>query len=469
MKRLILFISIVVFLPFSSYVEAKSWASEFRDATKAMQPEWRQIKPNITNCYLGYAAYPGNRLNWVDQHSISSGLRKNDIILKMDDTEVFTRNDRINVLGQQSVGETIKIDVSRDGNPFVVNLKCRDGSKYVEVVQGMYDAILKKKWSDCIQQTYALQRFQGANTSFVARTRLNCNEAKRRMRSPSYDDAQLAYTYRKLTIEEATGSEPYLNEIEPDIFKATDWLRQNNFNRLAQELESSFREAETETDRLTHSPNSPHPGDSLTGQNVVSSGTCFFVDGFGTAVTNHHVVNGSSNIEVVTSDGSKSSAKLIKASDSLDTAVLSTGHMTPNYLSLAKGKSLSLGQDVFTIGYPVTSILGSAPKYSEGTISALSGLRDDDSWVQMSTPIQPGNSGGPLVNHEGQVVGIVTATAAVENFFSVTGSLPQNVNWAIKAEYARPLISSASDSMRFNDKQAAISHTQKSICRVIVR
>jgi S1-C subfamily serine protease len=200
-----------------------------------------------------------------------------------------------------------------------------------------------------------------------------------------------------------------------------------------------------------------------------SSGTCFFVDGIGTAVTNHHVVYGSSNIEVITSDGSKSSAKLIKASDSLDTAVLSTGHMTPNYLSLAKDKSLSLGQDVFTIGYPVTSILGSAPKYSEGTVSALSGLRDDESWIQMSTPIQPGNSGGPLVNDEGQVVGIVTATAAVENFFSVTGSLPQNVNWAIKAEYARPLISSASDSMRFNDKQAAISHTQKSICRVIVR
>ena len=124
---------------------------------------------------------------------------------------------------------------------------------------------------------------------------------------------------------------------------------------------------------------------------------------------------------------------------------------------------------MFTIGYPVADMLGDKPKYTEGTISALSGLNNDDSWIQVSTPIQPGNSGGPLVNENGQVVGIVTATAAVKRFFSVTGSLPQNINWAIKAEYASALIPQTSTKTRFSNKQEVIAHTEKSICRVIAR
>ena len=199
-----------------------------------------------------------------------------------------------------------------------------------------------------------------------------------------------------------------------------------------------------------------------------ASGSCFFVDSFGTAVTNNHVIDGYSKIEVITASGSKSPATIIKSSNSLDIAVLGTGHQTPQFLTLAPNGSLALGQDVFTIGFPVTDILGDKPKYSEGTISALSGLNNDDSWIQMSTPIQPGNSGGPLVNEEGQVVGIVAATAAVENFFSITGSLPQNVNWAVKAEYTRPLIPNVSENVQFDNKRATISHAEKSICRVIV-
>jgi len=197
------------------------------------------------------------------------------------------------------------------------------------------------------------------------------------------------------------------------------------------------------------------------------SGTCFFVDSSGTAITNNHVVAGSSSIEVVASDGSKSPASVIKSSKILDIAVLSTGHQTPQFLTLAPSKSLALGQKVFTIGYPATNILGASPKFSEGSISALSGLNNDDSWIQVSTPIQPGNSGGPLVDENGQVVGIVTATAAVKRFFEVTGSLPQNINWAIKAEYARALIPEVSTNTRLSNRQEVIEHTGKSVCSVI--
>ena len=56
--------------------------------------------------------------------------------------------------------------------------------------------------------------------------------------------------------------------------------------------------------------------------------------------------------------------------------------------------------------------------------------------LQMSVPIQPGNSGGPLIDEHGRVVGIVTSTAALKNFLHFTGTLPQNLNWAVRAEYA---------------------------------
>jgi len=86
--------------------------------------------------------------------------------------------------------------------------------------------------------------------------------------------------------------------------------------------------------------------------------------------------------------------------------------------------------EVFTVGYPVTDILGEELKFTDGVISSLSGVGDDAAFVQITVPLQPGNSGGPLVNNAGEVVGVVTSTAAVANFVRTVGTLPQNINWA---------------------------------------
>lgn len=199
-----------------------------------------------------------------------------------------------------------------------------------------------------------------------------------------------------------------------------------------------------------------------------SFGTCFFIDGSGTALTNMHVIQDSTKIKVINSDGMSSDATVLVSSGGMDVAALTTNLKSPYYLTFAPRGSVTLGQEVFTIGYP-TPELGSNPKYSSGSISALSGLYDDRRWFQMSTPIQPGNSGGPLLNEIGQVIGIVTSTAAVEAFYAMTGALPQNVNWAIKADDALNVIPNAQFGKGFSIKEDAIAHTENSICRVMAR
>ena len=175
---------------------------------------------------------------------------------------------------------------------------------------------------------------------------------------------------------------------------------------------------------------------------VGGSGTGFFVSSSGLIVTNHHVIEGATEILVTVPTGEQIKAQVISKSASTDLAVLKIDYETDNYLNFASPGAADIGDDVFTLGFPISDILGKEVKYSEGVINSLSGIQGDATFFQISVPIQPGNSGGPLVNQAGDVVGIVTATAAVEEFYKATGSLPQNVNWAVKGAYASLILPS---------------------------
>ena len=99
----------------------------------------------------------------------------------------------------------------------------------------------------------------------------------------------------------------------------------------------------------------------------------------------------------------------------------------------------NLGDQVFTVGYPTPSLLGSDPKYTNGTVSALPGIGNDASFLQISVPVQPGNSDGPLVNQNGEVIGVVVATADAPAFIRATDSIPQNINLVVKSVFASAL------------------------------
>ncbi len=202
---------------------------------------------------------------------------------------------------------------------------------------------------------------------------------------------------------------------------------------------------------------------------VLGGGTCFSVSEDGLVVTANHVVDGGGSVWVNFSNGSRVRGELVAASEDHDLVLLKTNAATPDFLSFGDTVDLELGSWVFTIGYPATGILGEAPKFTDGTISALSGIQDDAGFLQMSVPIQPGNSGGPLIDDKGQVVGIIKATAETGSFERVTGSLPQSVNWAVKAEFAADLLGRASPIRPpAPSRHDAIERAEHAVCRIEV-
>jgi S1-C subfamily serine protease len=201
----------------------------------------------------------------------------------------------------------------------------------------------------------------------------------------------------------------------------------------------------------------------------VEIGTGFVVRPDGVLVTAWHLVQAGGVITVTCPDQAPRMASPQEISQSHDVAVLNIPLSGLPYLSLAEPGSLRVGDPVFTIGFPVADLLGLDPKFTDGAVSALSGFGGNATLMQMTVPIQPGNSGGAVFTAEGEVVGVVVSSAAVHAFLTITGTLPQNLNWAVKAEYARPLFEPPPAQPRASTRRAAIDRALQASCLIEVR
>jgi len=170
-----------------------------------------------------------------------------------------------------------------------------------------------------------------------------------------------------------------------------------------------------------------------------ASGSGFFITPDGYFVTNHHVVEDARKLKVHTQGGSFD-ATLVRSDANNDLAVLKV-EKDVKPLRLADPRSVKQGSKVFVVGFPMPDIQGVSPKVTSGVVNALSGLQDDVTMMQIDAAIQPGNSGGPVIDESGQVVGVVAARvndmAAIKR-----GAIAQNVNYAIKVSYLSALLDS---------------------------
>jgi S1-C subfamily serine protease len=172
---------------------------------------------------------------------------------------------------------------------------------------------------------------------------------------------------------------------------------------------------------------------------VHAIGSGFFVTRDGYLLTNFHVVKDAKRIKVKCSAGVLE-AKVITTDKIDDLAVLKVEGGNFPALAIAAKDTVDLGQEVFTIGFPNIQMQGVEPKYTDGKISSLAGMQDDDTEYQISVPVQPGNSGGPLCDANGQVVGIVVARLNDLTVLHISGVVPQNVNYAVKVGPVRQLM-----------------------------
>jgi TPR repeat protein len=162
-----------------------------------------------------------------------------------------------------------------------------------------------------------------------------------------------------------------------------------------------------------------------------SSGTGFFITADGYLITNEHVAGNGAMVRLVTEAG-LISARVVKVDSANDLALLKTeGKFVP--LPVVSSRAVKLGGTVATVGFPNIGLQGFAPKLAKGEIAALSGAQDDPRYFQISVPVQPGNSGGALVDERGNVVGVVAAKLNVAAAVATSGALPENVNYAVKS------------------------------------
>jgi S1-C subfamily serine protease len=180
----------------------------------------------------------------------------------------------------------------------------------------------------------------------------------------------------------------------------------------------------------------PNPEDLTTNLSPTASGTGFFVTDDGFLVTCAHVVKGARQIRLSTSAGFID-AKVVSVDAANDLALLKAVIIPQGgaALPIAASLTVNLGNTVATVGFPNIGLQGFSPKLAKGEIASLSGSQDDPRYFQISVPVQPGNSGGALVDEHGNVIGIVSAKLNAQAALAASGQLPENVNYAVKSSF----------------------------------
>ena len=192
---------------------------------------------------------------------------------------------------------------------------------------------------------------------------------------------------------------------------------------------------------------------------VSSTGTGFFINASGNIITNHHVIEQCLAVTVYL-NGKTIESKLIKSDKKKDVAVLATDHQSARYALFNDSiGGERLGEAVMTLGYPLHGVLSSSLNLTTGNISSLLGVKDDDNVYQISAPIQPGNSGGPVINQRGLVAGVVQSKLNALELSRFTGDLAQNVNFAIKSSQIKSFL--RDNDIIFHTKSYASSTDKK--------
>ncbi|MGH8338116.1 MAG: S1C family serine protease [Gammaproteobacteria bacterium] len=166
----------------------------------------------------------------------------------------------------------------------------------------------------------------------------------------------------------------------------------------------------------------------------ISTGTGFFVSTRGHILTNAHVAAECRSLTVALPGSFPQPARLLATDKANDLALL-VSPITPTVVPVLS-PNLRTGDDVAVFGFPLSDTLSKTGNYTTGLITSTAGFHDDSGQMQISAPVQPGNSGGPVMDIGGNVIGVVVAKLNALEMAALKKDIPQNVNFAIKASVA---------------------------------
>ena len=171
-----------------------------------------------------------------------------------------------------------------------------------------------------------------------------------------------------------------------------------------------------------------------------SSGSGFAVSYDGYVITNNHVIDGCQRVQIH-HKGKSIPATVVTFDTNNDLSLLQGDFRPTSVFALSKERP-ELLQDIYVAGYPFGKRISTSVKVTKGIISSLAGIGNNFSNIQIDAALQPGNSGGPILNDKGNVVGVAVAKLDIKKVIENWGVIPENTNFGIKSSVVRSLLDS---------------------------
>lgn len=297
-------------------------------------------------------------------------------------------------------------------------MQCLGGTRYDDGLIFSISHAPDKNWTIVLSR----QGWQGDGESDVdVRYRFNKNrwiKASGRSVSPealilvTSDDSDFMVNFRRRSVLEV---EVYGKRIPLNLAgttKLTDALRQCVASRIPEDYDPEGNLAE----------------------DAHASGTGIIVSPDGYILTNNHVIEECKAVHIMRNGHEPATATVVQTDAENDMALLKVDTIfAPHEVAVFRaGNALKYGESISVFGFPLAGALSTGGNFVLGNVTALSGLSDDDKYVQISAPVQPGNSGGPLLDSSGLLVGVVTMRISDIAVMRATGAVPQNINFALK-------------------------------------
>jgi S1-C subfamily serine protease len=254
--------------------------------------------------------------------------------------------------------------------------------------------------------------------------------------------------------------------------QTTKKVQEDRDQKLEAERE---RKAEAERKRKIAASKKTAPAPSSS-----TSGSGFFVSKLGHVITNQHVVEKCQSVTVGDSAKKQVAAEVIDTDKRNDLALLKISSTTMASADtkslirklgikvasrnvplssdgLLRSEDVELGERVMVSGYPYGEIFSDTIKVTGGMVSAIRGMGDDSGQFQIDAAVQPGNSGGPIYDDNGNIVGVVVSQLNKLKVAKIIGSLPENVNFGIKASTVRQFLTSAGLPTKWSNQSEPVS------------